>query len=129
MNNSIVNLLIQLKNASLVFKETIVVSYSALVLKMVKVLYKQGLIQHYRVFNISTNKKGIKISIRYRFGKPVFGNLKILSKPSNLKYLRLKDLYKIREKKRIFFLSTSLGFLTSVECKKLRSGGKSLFVS
>ena len=44
-----------------------------------------------------------------------------------MRYLQLKDLYKIKEKKNILILSTSKGLLTSLKCKELKIGGKILF--
>ena len=129
MNNSTINLLIQLKNASKAFKEIVDFPYNNLAAKLTKVLYRQGLVQFYKITTDNAGNKVVRIGIRYRFGKAILHNFEFLSRPSTLKYVSLKDLYKIKEKKRIIFVSTSLGFLTSLECKKLKVGGKFLFAS
>lgn len=129
MNKSLINLLIQLKNKALSLKERVDFPYNNQALKLVELLYREGLIQSYKIIYTVSNRKYLRIKLRYRFGKAVFHNLIFISRPSNHKYLKLKDLYKLQEKKRIIFLSTSQGFLTSLECKKLKIGGKVLFVS
>jgi ribosomal protein S8 len=129
MNKSLINLLIQLKNKALSLKEVMNFPYNKQAFKLVEILYREGLIQSYKIIFNSSNKKYLQIKIRYRFGKAIFRNLIFISRPSNHRYLKLKDLYKFREKKRIIFLSTSKGFLTSLDCKKMKTGGKILFVS
>jgi ribosomal protein S8 len=52
----------------------------------------------------------------------------IISKPSNNRYLKLKDLYKLNYKKNLFILSTSKGLKTLLECKTNNLGGKLLFL-
>jgi ribosomal protein S8 len=42
--------------------------------------------------------------------------------------LTLKDISKIKSRKNVLFLSTSKGFLTSLDCKKQKIGGTLLFI-
>jgi ribosomal protein S8 len=57
----------------------------------------------------------------------MFSDLKILSKPSLIKYVSLKDLKKNPKKKTVVFLSTTKGILTDSQCKLRSIGGKLLF--
>ena len=129
MNNNLIKFLVQLKNASLLRKETTVFVCNFLHLKLLKILYLEGLIQS---FCIGKQKKKdsfvIKVTLRYFYNKSILKNLKILSKPSHLKYIKYSDICKISDRKFVFFLSTSKGILTSLECKKKRIGGKLLFM-
>ena len=124
MNTSIVKFLMQLKNASLVGLSTIRVPYNNLVLNLLELLYTSGFIQSYSV----KNRKTITVFLRYSEGKPVFRDTQLLSTPSKFTYVSAKDLYRMRERKKVFVLSTSLGFKTSTVCKKLKVGGKLVFV-
>lgn len=129
MNNLLIRFLVGLKNASNAKKEVYYFSYNKLCLQMLDLLYTEGLIQTFSVvFDSRTNNKKIKTVLRYNLNKPILKNFTIISKPSNSKFLQLKDLYKLSEKKRIFVLSTSWGFLTSLECKQTKIGGKILFI-
>ena len=127
MNFLLVKLLNSLKNAALAKKEFITFPYNALCLKVLDLMYEEGLIQSYTVNLVNFENKQFKIYIRYNFGRSLLKNLKLISKPSNMRYLQLKDLYKIKEKKNILILSTSKGLLTSLKCKELKIGGKILF--
>ena len=95
-----------------------------MVLNLLELLYTSGFIQSYSV----KNRKTITVFLRYSEGKPVFRDMQLLSTPSKFTYVSVKDLYRMRERKKVFVLSTSLGFKTSTVCKKLKVGGKLVFV-
>ena len=95
MNNTIANFLVKLKNSSLVNKETLNIRLENVILKIVKILYKEGFIQSFKV-NFET--KNILIYLRYSFNKSVFSNVKIISLPSKLLYVKYKELTTISSK-------------------------------
>jgi len=132
MNITLIQLLLKLKNASLARKEIVTIKYNKLCLDLLKLLYTEGFIQSFNIQTINSPflKKQLQISItlRYFYNKPIFKNLKIVSKPSYVKYLKLKDLCKIVDKKSVLFLSTNKGLLTSLDCKKHQIGGTLLFI-
>ena len=80
--------------------------------------------------NKSDNEKRFQtiITLRYSYNKPALKSLKIISTPSHSKYLTLKDISKIQDRKNILFLSTNRGLLTGIECKKNKIGGTLLFM-
>jgi small subunit ribosomal protein S8 len=129
MNTNLIKFLVKLKNASLSQKEAIIVKYNFLYLDLVKVLYREGLIQSFQIEKDEVQGDlHIRIILRYFYNKSVFKNLKIFSKPSHVKYLKYSDICKIIDKKFIFLLSTNKGLLTSLECKKRKVGGKLLLM-
>ena len=125
MNNTISNFLIKLKNSSLVNKEVINISLENMTLKIVSILYKEGFIQSFKV-NLET--KTIQIYLRYSFNKSVFKNVKIISLPSRLLYVKYKELTSISSKNNFILVSTTKGLKTFLECKKNHLGGKILFL-
>ena len=130
MNINLINFLSKLKNASLSKQEQISIPYNKLYLKVVELLYKEGLIQSFFIKPVSsrlTNKFTLFISLRYINNKSIFKSLKFISIPSNLSYLNIKSLSKISNKKIILFLSTNKGLLTGGDSKKYNIGGKLLF--
>ena len=125
MNNTITNFLIKLKNSSLVNKEVINIRLENITLKIVSILYKEGFIQSFKV-NLET--KNILIYLRYSFNKSVFKNVKIISLPSKLLYVKYKELTSISSKNNFILVSTTKGLKTFLECKKNHLGGKILFL-
>jgi len=126
MHNKLIKFLLNLKNYSGLKKEFLIIKFSSGILKILNGLYKEGFIQSYKIINIS-QQNYFYIVLRYYFNKPIFKNLKIISKPSNLKYLKFKVLIKLCEKKINYFVSTDKGIFTLKECKKKKLGGKILF--
>jgi small subunit ribosomal protein S8 len=133
MNINLIKLLLQLKNASLAKKEIVEFSCNLLCLELLKLLYNEGFIQSFKIVskNGSDNEKQFQttIMLRYSYNKPTLKGLKIISTPSHSKYLTLKDISKIQDRKNILFLSTNRGLLTGVECKKNKIGGTLLFIA
>lgn len=128
MNIQAINLLNRLKNASLSNNELISVPYSEFILNILLILYKEGFIQSFNVFENDLFKKEIRVYLRYYFNKSSLRKLKIVSSPSRVTYLDYNSLSKISIKKNVLFLSTSLGLLTAIECKRKKVGGILLFI-
>jgi small subunit ribosomal protein S8 len=125
MNIHLIKFLIQLKNAALIKKEIIHIKYNNLILQAIFLLYKEGLIQS---FKINKDKTFISIYLRYNYNKNLLKSFKIISKGSNLVYLKYSDICRFFNKRRLLILSTNKGFLTGLECKKYKLGGKLLFI-
>jgi small subunit ribosomal protein S8 len=125
MNINLIKFLLKLKNASFSQKENVTVDFNKLNLNVARELYNQGLIQSFR---INSQKDSLTVVLRYFYNKPVLRTLQLLSKPSHVKYVRYSDICRVPDKKFIFFLSTSEGVLTNLECKQKKMGGKLLFM-
>lgn len=125
MNINTINLLVSLKNASLINKDIINISvYNKFSLELLKTLYKEGLIQS---FNISTNKI-IKIQLRNFLYKGPLDNLnKLLSNTKKI-YLTFDQISLLNSKKITYFFTTNKGILTLLECKKHKTGGILIFI-
>ena len=123
MNKTIINTIIKLKNASLIKKEYVLIAYSNLNLKVINFLYKEGFIQ-----SLKQKNKKLFVYLRYSFNKDLFSNLKIISTSTLNYYLSYKDLCKLTNKRFVLVLSTNKGFLTGLECKEYKIGGKLFFI-
>ena len=128
MNTQAINLLNRLKNASLSNNELISVPYSKFILDILLILYKEGFIQSFSVVEGDSFKKEISIYLRYYFNKSSLRKLKIVSSPSRVTHLDYNSLSKISIKRNVLFLSTNLGLLTAIECKRKKIGGILLFI-
>lgn len=128
MNNKIVKFLSLIKNASLVKKNHVVVCYNDLILKCVEVLYKEGLILSYSILK---EKSDLKISIKLRNVDDMVltSHIKLVSKPTHIKYLPYHQICRIVLKEKTGFFFTNKGILTLDECKKNKVGGVFSFYS
>ena len=123
MNVTISDFLSSLKNASLIQKKFLIVHFNKNFLPILKILYKEGFILTYS--KINTN---IIIKFRYYYGISYLKKIKIVSTASKPVYLNQLEIVKLMEKNKLLVFSTSKGFLTSLECKKLKIGGKLVFL-
>jgi ribosomal protein S8 len=128
MNKSLVNKLIQLKNASILNNGIITTIYLRSLVSLLFFLYKEGIIQSYETI-IHPVKRLSKLIIHFRqyAFQSTFNELKLLSSKSNALSLRYKDFLKISSKDKTLVISTTEGFRSVLDCKKKRLGGIVLF--
>lgn len=98
MTDSVIDLLIRIKNFSTYLKHSFLIPKNVKFKNVLYVLYKNGLIQSFCVKDLYYN-----INIRYYFNKSVVSYLKIFSKPSFSTYVSLIDIYRLPSKKFLFF--------------------------
>ncbi len=130
MNNQIIKFLSLLKNSSLSKKKSVTVNYNNLIVKCIEVLYKEGLILSYSILKDKDNKLAkIEVKLRNVDDTVLTSKIKIVSKPTNIRYLQYHQLCRITLKEKTGFFSTNKGILTLDECKKNRLGGVFSFYS
>jgi ribosomal protein S8 len=121
MSKTLINFIIAIKNASSLKKEIIKIFFNKNFILLAKCLYKEGLIQD---FWLEKNKKlQLVIALKYHYNYSNYKQLKIISKPSGSLFFSYKDILKLYEKHVLYIFSTSLGYLTSLECKQKKLGG------
>jgi ribosomal protein S8 len=94
MNLTKIKFLLTLKTCSLAKKERILTQYHRNNKILISILYKEGLIQS---FNFTNLNKKIFIYLRYYSNRVLLDSIKIVSKPSNIRYLSLKNLVKLNQ--------------------------------
>ena len=122
---TLIKALNKLKNASLLNKEFVYLNFDLKYFEILKVLYKEGFIQGYQ---IDKDNYQIVVYLRFFQNKFVIDRLKFLSVPSSHRFLSYSELCMISNKKTFILLSTNKGLRTIYECKKLKIGGKLLFL-
>lgn len=126
MTDPVSDMLIRIKNASAVKKDTVIVPYSKIKMAIAKTLEKEGYIKKAEHKGKKT-KKFIEIILDYDENKnpKVFG-MRRISKPSVRIYSEWKRLAPYTRKKGIVILTTSKGLLTAFEAKNQKIGGEIL---
>ena len=92
MNTQLIRHLNQIKNASLFKKEVVKVPYTRNLFFLVKLLYEEGFLQSFKITSCLRSDKQkdyfLLISLRYFQDKPVLQKMKVISSPSNFRYLK-----------------------------------------
>ncbi len=125
MENSIIDLIIRIKNGYMAKKDTIVSPCSKYREAVLKKLVSLKFIKGYEVKG--EIKKNIVVDLSYIEGKPGINDVKIYSKPGMRLYISYKNLKPILSGFGYSILSTSKGIMTDREAKKAKLGGELLF--
>ena len=140
-NDTISDMLTQIRNAIAVKHRFVIIPKTKMTLAITKVLEKEGYILSYEEFshhisNNSTNKAKktswpiIAIGLKYldatKNRKSVITTLKRISKPGLRVYAGSNDLPNILGNFGIAIVSTSKGVMTNIQAKKLGVGGEIL---
>lgn len=121
-----INLLIQLKNAQAVKKESIKFPYSKNDSAVAEILAVNKFID-----TVEKKGRGIKrilnIKLKYTNGEGAINGLTLMSKPSRKIYLGYKEIKPVKYGYGIMIISTPMGIMTNKEARKNKVGGEALF--
>lgn len=124
MTDPIADLLTRIRNANMVYHESLEVPSSKLKKEIVEILKREGFIRDYEY--IEDNKQGI-LRIYLKYGpnnERVITGLKRISKPGLRIYVKADEVPKVLNGLGIAILSTSKGVLTDKEARAQHVGGE-----
>ena len=128
MNDKISELIINIKNATMVNKKQVIVSHSKLRESIANAMKKTGYITDYKVLKGDGIKKRISIDLAYdQKGVSKITDVKRISKPSKRIYYGYKDILPVKYGHGVMFLSSPAGIITDKTAKKDKIGGEPLF--
>jgi len=124
--DSISNMIIMLKNASLAGKESVVFPYSNMKNAIALCLKKEGYISE---VSKKTRKDFpvLEVKLTYIDKNPKITEVERVSKQSRRVYFKMKDLHSVRNGSGLLVLSTPKGILSGKEARKEQVGGEALF--
>lgn len=127
VTDPISDFIIQLKNASAVKKDRVVVGYSQMLFSIAEKLKERGFVSEVEKKG-RKGRKFLEIVLAYRpDGSPALTDVKRLSKPGRRLYGGAGEMNKVRDGKGVMVVSTPSGVLTGEEAKKGNVGGELLF--
>ncbi|OGK28169.1 30S ribosomal protein S8 [Candidatus Roizmanbacteria bacterium RIFCSPHIGHO2_02_FULL_39_9] len=122
MNNTVIDLIIRVKNGYLSRKETIHVLFSKTNEEVLQKLKTLGFIKSFKKV-----ERDIIVELLYKEKMPSFTDVKIFSKPGRRYYVSYKELKPVLGGLGYSLLSTSKGIMTNKEARKQKTGGELLF--
>ncbi|WDS35935.1 30S ribosomal protein S8 [Pseudoxanthomonas sp.] len=126
MTDPIADMLVRIKNAAAVGKQTVKMPSSTIKVAIAGVLKAEGYIADSRVTKTENNKAELEVVLKYFEGKPVIDTLKRVSR-SGLRHYRGKDeLPKVLNGLGIAIISTSKGIMTDSQARQQGVGGEVL---
>ncbi|MBI2175574.1 MAG: 30S ribosomal protein S8 [Parcubacteria group bacterium] len=119
-------MLIRIRNAQAVRKETALVPYSRIKMEIAKLLQQEGFVTHALRKGRKT-RKSIEITLAYQEnGAPRIHGLRRISKSSRRVYRGVKEMRQVRQGLGTAILSTPKGVLTGISARKEHVGGEVL---
>jgi small subunit ribosomal protein S8 len=125
MTDPIADLLVRIKNAAAVGKQTVKAPSSKIKVAIAQVLKDEGYITDLRVTQLENNKSELEIVLKYFEGKPVIATLK-RSRSGLRQYRGKSELPKVMNGLGISIISTSKGIMTDAQARQLGVGGEVL---
>lgn len=124
MTDQISDMLIRIKNAQAVNKETVVIPFSKTKQEIARVLKQTQMILDYEKKGRSVIKK-LEIKLKYINSFPAITNIKRISKPGQRIYMGKREIFS-KGKGIVTIISTSKGIMSLNEAKKSGLGGEIL---
>ncbi|MFC3813767.1 30S ribosomal protein S8 [Lysobacter sp. GCM10012299] len=126
MTDPIADMLVRIKNAAAVRKQTVKMPSSNIKVAIAKVLKDEGYILDSRVTPVSAGKSELEISLKYYEGKPVIERLERFSRSGLRQYRGKSELPKVLGGLGIAIISTSKGIMTDAQARQQGVGGEVL---
>ncbi|KAF1719015.1 30S ribosomal protein S8 [Pseudoxanthomonas wuyuanensis] len=126
MTDPIADMLVRIKNAAAVGKQTVKMPSSKIKVAIADVLKAEGYIADSRVNKIENNKAELEIVLKYFEGKPVIEKLGRVSRSGLRQYRGKDELPKVLAGLGIAIISTSKGIMTDAQARQQGVGGEVL---
>ena len=125
VGDKISELIISLKNASMVSKDNVTFDYSKLYESILKVLDEKNFIE---AVEVDKDKKNILVTLKYdENNKTVITDVKRISKLSKRVYKGSKEIRRVKNGFGVAVISTPLGILSDEEAREKGVGGELMF--
>tara|TARA_B100000508_G_C11445328_1_gene271064 strand:+ start:81 stop:476 length:396 start_codon:yes stop_codon:yes gene_type:complete len=128
VGDTIGDLIIRLKNAGAVNKNTVSVPYSKLRHSILNKLVDAGYVESATEQGKEVQEKTLEVTLRYENGEHRIRGVKRISKPGRRLYTKVADIHPVKFGKGHMILSTPAGVLTGEEAKEKKVGGEQLFM-
>ena len=128
VGDTVGDLIIRLKNAGMVKKDTVSLPYSKLRHAVLNKLVEAGYIAAATEKGKEVQEKTLEVTLSYENGSHRINGVKRVSKPGRRLYTKVADIHPVKFGKGHMILSTPAGILTGEEAKEKKVGGEQLFI-
>ena len=128
VGDTIGDLIIRLKNAGAVGKDTVSLPYSKLRHAVADKLAEAGYVSSVTTKGKKVQEKTLEVTLSYENGEHRITGVKRVSKPGRRLYTKVSDIHPVKFGKGHMILSTPAGILTNYEACEKKVGGEQLFI-
>ncbi|MDP4840347.1 MAG: 30S ribosomal protein S8 [Alphaproteobacteria bacterium] len=124
MSDPIADLLTRIRNAAAAGHGNFVAPSSKAKEAVLAVLQSEGYIRGFKTTPTETNQNEVRVELKYLDGRPVFSEIKRVSKPGRRVYSSCKDMPKVHGGLGVYVISTSKGVMPDYEARLQNIGGE-----
>ena len=128
VGDTIGDLIIRLKNAGAVGKDTVSLPYSKLRHAVADKLVEAGYVASVTTKGKKVQEKTLEVTLSYENGEHRINGVKRVSKPGRRLYCGVADIHPVKFGRGHMILSTPAGILTNYEAREKKVGGEQLFI-
>jgi len=128
VGDTVGDLIIRLKNAGMIGKETISVPYSKLRHAVIDKLVDAGYVTAVTTAGTKVQEKTLEVTLSYKEGAHSIRGVKRISKPGRRLYTKVTDIHPVKFGQGHIILSTPAGIVTGEEARAKKVGGEQLFI-
>ncbi|MFT5831811.1 MAG: small subunit ribosomal protein S8 [Candidatus Paceibacteria bacterium] len=128
VGDTVGDLIIRIKNAGMVGKETISMPYSKLRHAVVNKLVDAGYVTAVATKGTKVQEKTLEVTLGYTDGAHNIRGVKRISKPGRRLYTKVTDIHPVKFGQGHIILSTPAGIVTGEEARAKKVGGEQLFI-
>lgn len=122
--DSIGNFLTIIRNGFVLGKRFVEAPYSRISYNIAQILKEEGFIRDVDIIEIDSQKKRLKVLLKYVEGESVIHEIKRISKPSRRHYEKAKNIPPVKGNLGISIMTTNKGLLTDKKARELSVGGE-----
>src|SRR3989338_1514143 len=130
MTNTVIDMLIRIKNAQMAKHEHVSVPSSKAKIKIAEILTEFGYLTNFEKKTKKSKKSEheyLMLQLKYTDGQEGLSGIKLISKPSRRIYIKAQEIKPVRSGYGISVISTPKGIISSIQAKKDNLGGELLF--
>ena len=126
MTDPIADMLTRIRNACGAKHRRVDMPASKMKTEIARILKENHYIQDYRIVDLETGHKALRVILRYAGGQSVIRAMRRVSTPGLRKYVPASDIPRVRNGLGMAILSTSRGIMSDNDARKAHTGGELL---
>ncbi|MFN8580714.1 MAG: 30S ribosomal protein S8 [Gemmatimonadaceae bacterium] len=126
MTDPIADMLTRIRNACGSKHRRVDMPASKLKVEIARILRDHAFIQDYKVLDLDTGHRVLRVVLRYAGGQPVIREMRRVSTPGLRKYVAVGEIPRVRNGLGMAIVSTSQGLMSDQQARKAHTGGELL---
>lgn len=126
MTDPIADMLTRIRNACGSKHRRVDMPASKMKTEIARILKENHYIQDYRLVDLETGHRVLRVILRYAGGQPVIREMRRVSTPGLRKYVPATEIPRVRNGLGMAILSTSRGVMSDGDARKAHTGGELL---